>query len=51
MQFNYFVGFPNNVGVMMASVVQSVTSVLGIVIVDKYGRRSLLTVIICFISF
>ncbi|CAH8261183.1 unnamed protein product [Arabidopsis lyrata] len=37
-------GFPNNVGVMISSVVQSVTSVLGIVIIDKYGRRSLLTV-------
>ncbi|EOA30477.1 hypothetical protein CARUB_v10013612mg [Capsella rubella] len=37
-------GFPNNVGVMVSTVVQSVTSVLGIIIVDKYGRRSLLTV-------
>ncbi|XP_010420268.1 PREDICTED: putative sugar transporter ERD6-like 13 [Camelina sativa] len=37
-------GFPNNVGVMVASVVQSVSSVIGIIIVDKFRRRSLLTV-------
>ncbi|ESQ47832.1 hypothetical protein EUTSA_v10020647mg [Eutrema salsugineum] len=37
-------GFPNNIGVTVASAVQSVTSVLGLLIVDKYGRRSLLTV-------
>ncbi|CAH2053216.1 unnamed protein product [Thlaspi arvense] len=37
-------GFPNNVGVMIATVVQSTMSVFGLVIVDKYGRRPLLMV-------
>jgi len=36
-------GFPNNIGVTVASVVQSVSSVIGLIIVDKFGRRSLLT--------
>ncbi|WZY94824.1 hypothetical protein YC2023_067153 [Brassica napus] len=37
-------GFPNNIGVSITSAVQLVTSILGLIIVDKYGRRSLLTV-------
>ncbi|KAL1189694.1 putative sugar transporter ERD6-like 13 [Cardamine amara subsp. amara] len=37
-------GFSNNIGVVVASAMQSVTSVLGLIIVDKFGRRSLLTV-------
>uniref|UniRef100_A0A1J3D6K2 Putative sugar transporter ERD6-like 13 n=1 Tax=Noccaea caerulescens TaxID=107243 RepID=A0A1J3D6K2_NOCCA len=36
-------GFPNNIGVTVAGVVQSVSSVIGLIIVDKFGRRSLLT--------
>ncbi|CAN8258655.1 unnamed protein product [Cochlearia groenlandica] len=47
-------GFPNNVGVAIASAVQFVSSVLGLMIVDKFGRRSLLTVatiIMCLGSF
>uniref|UniRef100_A0A0D3CI11 Major facilitator superfamily (MFS) profile domain-containing protein n=1 Tax=Brassica oleracea var. oleracea TaxID=109376 RepID=A0A0D3CI11_BRAOL len=42
---NCLTGFPNNIGVSITSAVQLVTSILGLIIVDKYGRRSLLTVI------
>ncbi|CAN8258657.1 unnamed protein product [Cochlearia groenlandica] len=47
-------GIPNNMGVMISSVVQSTTSVLGLIIVDHFGRRTLLTVatvMMCFGSF
>ncbi|KAF8103954.1 hypothetical protein N665_0182s0060 [Sinapis alba] len=37
-------GFPNNVGVTIATVVQSTMSVFGVIIVDKFGRRPLLMV-------
>ncbi|KAG2271247.1 putative sugar transporter ERD6-like 13 [Brassica napus] len=37
-------GFPNNVGVTIATVVQATMSVFGLIIVDKFGRRPLLMV-------
>ncbi|WZY94826.1 hypothetical protein YC2023_067155 [Brassica napus] len=44
LQFNYFTGFPNNVGVTIATVVQATMSIFGLIIVDKFGRRPLLMV-------
>lgn len=49
-QFNCFTGFPNSIGVIVASALQFVMSIIGLIIVDKYGRRSLLTVIAYFKS-
>ncbi|RID63134.1 hypothetical protein BRARA_E02160 [Brassica rapa] len=37
-------GFPNNVGVTIATVVQATMSIFGLIIVDKFGRRPLLMV-------
>ncbi|CAH8353360.1 unnamed protein product [Eruca vesicaria subsp. sativa] len=37
-------GFPKNVGVAIATVVQATMSVFGLIIVDKFGRRPLLMV-------
>ncbi|WZZ61348.1 hypothetical protein YC2023_061455 [Brassica napus] len=50
LQFNYFTGFPNNVGVTIATVVQATMSVFGLIIVDKFGRRPLLMVLADFKS-
>ncbi|KAH0880137.1 hypothetical protein HID58_067531 [Brassica napus] len=43
-------GFPNNVGVTIATVVQATMSVFGLIIVDKFGRRPLLMVLADFKS-
>ncbi|ESQ47833.1 hypothetical protein EUTSA_v10020653mg [Eutrema salsugineum] len=40
----YKAGFPNNLGIMIASVMQFTMSIFGLIIVDKYGRRPLLMV-------
>ncbi|CAF2099800.1 unnamed protein product [Brassica rapa subsp. narinosa] len=41
-------GFPNNVGVTIATVVQATMSIFGLIIVDKFGRRPLLMILTSF---